>query len=217
MDFVSISELYDDVLAEAPGCPIYTARDKIRLAAIDFCKQTGVSVHTEELIDIDAECNIMPLPVPGASVRVWQVLYVKTTGFAGQVVPVSRRSMVERSAQWESLTGDYPHSYIRLNNKQIQIIPIPNQDLSEVMSIQCSYIPKRDATRLHAVLFDEYRDAITHGALARLLKMSKEEWYDRGEAAERAQFFQYCVNEARPLADKDFQTGPQVVQQRPFA
>lgn len=215
MEFVNLEELVDEVLAEAPGCPIYTARDKIRLAAIDFCKQAGVSVETTFDLDVDADENIVQLPEPGSDVRVWQILWIKTT--ENTVLPVDRRSAAERNAQWDTATGRTPLGYVRRSNTEIQLIPIPTEDLSEVMTIHCSYVPKRDADRLDAVLIDEYRDVVVHGALSRLFKMSKEAWYDRVESIERGQFFQYGVNEARALADKDFLTGPSVVQMRPFA
>ena len=215
MDFVTIDDLLDDVLSEAIGCPIYTARDRIRWAAIQFCKQTGVSVETTSEIDLDAGEDIIQLPCPSTNVRAWQVLWLKTT--ENTVWPLNRRDLAERGLKWDGLEGQWPQGYVKTSNKEIRLIPKPDQDKTAVMTIHCSYIPQVEATRIDAVLVDEYREAIVHGALSRLLKMSAEEWYDPVEARERDMFFTIAQSEARALADKDFQTGEQTVKMRPMA
>ena len=215
MEFVSIDLFLDDVLPEVPGCSKYTAIDNIRLAAIDFCKQTGISVETSEEQDIDANEPIFDLPSPGSNVRPWQVLWMNST--QGPITPVSRRVAVEWGATWETLTGDWPCNYLHVNNSQVRFVPIPTESRSESLTVHCSYIPTRNADRLDAVLLDEYREAITSGALYRLLRMSKEPWYDPTEARERRDMFAIAVNFARPLADKDFMTGEQSVMMRPMA
>ena len=70
------------------------------------------------------------------------------------------------------------------------------------------------AGALHAVFV---RSQVAHGALSRLLSMSKEEWYDPAEARERKMFFAIAMSEARALADKDFLTGDRRVQMSPMA
>ena len=97
------------------------------------------------------------------------------------------------------------------------MIPKPTLDIAEAMTIHCSYIPQRDATRIDAVLVEEYYEAIVSGALYRLLKMSKEDWYDPQEARERRDWFAIAQSEARALADKDFTTGEQNVRMCPMA
>ena len=215
MEFVNIDELLNEVLSEAVGCPIYTARDRIRWAAIEFCKQTGVSVETTSELDIEADEDIIELPSPSVSVRPWQVVWMKTTN--GTVWPQDRRSLVEQNAKHEGLSGEFPLSYVRLAYNRVQFIPKPDIATAEALTIHCSYIPQRDATRIDAILIDEYRDAIVHGALYRLLKMSREEWADPSEAKERLTWFSIAQSEARALADKDFSTGEQTVIMTPLA
>jgi len=215
MDFVSINEFVDDVMSEVPGCPIYTVRDKIRIAAIDFCKTTGVSVNTTYELDLDAGDSMLQVPSPSVSVVPWQVLWLKTS--YGPVWPVGRRVLVDHDAEWAGLTAEYPTCYIRKSNTELQLIPTPTVNDPGVMTIHCSYIPARSAMRFDSVLLDEYQEAITHGALYRLLKMSSDPWYDRAESMERRDFFSIAQSEARALADKDFQTGEQMVQMSPMA
>jgi len=215
MEFVSLDDFLDDVLVEVPGCPIYTARDRIRWAAIEFCKLTGVSVHTTEEIDWDADCSLVELPVPSSNVRAWQVLWISTVN--GMLHALNRRQMNERGIIWDGLEAEAPDSYIRKSNTEIQLVPTPTSDTTSAMSIHCSYLPTRDATKLDAVLMDEYREAIVAGALSKLLNMSKEEWYDPAEARERSTWFSFACSEGRALADKDFQTGEQTVRMSPMA
>jgi hypothetical protein len=215
MDFVSIDDFLPDVLPEVVGCTVFAARDAVRLAVIEFCKETGVSAETTEEIDLEANEKVIDLPSPSGDVEPWQVLWMKTD--EGPVDPIDRRSMVERRMRWGHLDNKRPDLYTRINRKQVEIMPYPSEDADEVLTIHCSYIPKRDADRIDARIFDEYREAITSGALSKLLKKSNTDWYDPDEARERALFFAIEMSEARVLADKDFQTGPTTVQMSPMA
>lgn len=215
MDFVNIDEFYSDILPEVPGCSVYTVKDRVRAAAVDFCQRTGVSVETTVEMDLDADEAVVQIPVPGGNVRPWNVLWVKTTN--GTVTPVDRRILAEGNVNWEGRSSSWPTAYVRLNPAEIQLIPTPDTTELEVMSMHCSYIPTATAEKLDAVLFEEYREAITCGALARLLSTSKEPWYDAREARERRDMFAMAINMARALADKDFQTGDQMIRMRPLA
>lgn len=215
MKFVSLDDFLDDVAPEVPGCPTFTIQDRIRWAATEFCKNSGVSVETTDSIDLEANEEELSLPTPSGDVRVWQVLWMKTD--SGPVLELDRRSMNERGIQWDGLTGDYPLSYVRKSNEVVQLIPKPTVDRVGALTLHCSYIPTRDADRLDAVLLDEWREAIVCGALSKLLNMSKEDWYDPSEARERGMMFSIYQSEARALADKDFSVGEQHVRMNPFA
>ena len=215
MDFVSIDEFLPDILPEVVGCSKYAVQDAVRLAVIEFCKTTGVSVETTEEIDLEGDEAVLDLPTPGGDVEPWQVLWMKTD--VGPVDPMDRRKMNESRHQWGTQTGPRPDVYMNINRKQVRLSPIPVEDASEVLDVHCSYIPKRDASRIDARIFDEYREAITSGALSKLMKKSGTDWYDRDEARERALFFAIEMSMARGLADNDFSTGPQTVQMNPMA
>lgn len=216
MEFVSIEELVPDILQETPGCSEFTIIDRIRWAAIEFCKQAGVSVETTNEMDLEEGESIITIPNPGAShVRPWQVLWAKT--IAGPINPKTRHGLNENGINWEGRTGEWPHSYVRLSSTEIQLIPTPEESKLEAMGMHCSYIPARAATRLDAVLVDEYREAIVCGALSRLLNNSKAQWYDPREAQIREIAFRQEISAARPLANKDFMTGDLSVRMSPMA
>lgn len=218
MEFVNISEIIDEVVAEVPGCPVYTVRKQVIWAAIEFCRETNVSVYTEYEIDIDADCEVIQLPCPSASVRVWQPLWIKTARAGNSTLhPLNRRRLAERGANWQGLEGDWPLSYVRLNKDRIQLIPMPKNDHEAALTIHCSYLPAREATRLDEVLIEEYGDAIINGALYRLLRMSKQAWHDAVESRERRDWFSMAMSDAKALAIKDFQSGEQTVIMRPMA
>jgi hypothetical protein len=215
MQSVKFDEFLDDVAPEVPGCPKITIISRLRMAAIDFCKETGVSVWTVEGVDLDAGEAVLTLPVPGSFAQVWQVVWAKTNN--GPVTPLHRSAMIDRGIKWEGLTGRYPLNFVHHNPREIMLIPTPEYDLPGALTLHCSYIPTRNAKRVDARLLDEYREAIAHGALARLLKMRGEDWYDGAEAQERSIFFEIAKSEARAVAAKDFQAAEQHVRMSPLA
>ena len=215
MDFVSIDDFLPDILPEVVGCSKYTAQDAVRLAVIEFCKTTGVSVETTEEIDLTADEDVLTLPTPSGQVESWQVLWMTTD--EGTVWPMDRRTLAERNLIWRGKSGNRPQSYTVLNRKQVRFIPTPDTDVESILTVHQSFIPKNDASRVDARLFDEYREAITAGALSRLLKQSGTGWYDPKEALERKAFFVVEMSQARGLAAKDFQTGEKSVQMNPMA
>lgn len=215
MDFVNFKEFLDDVLPEVPGCSLYTALDRVRWSAIEFCKQTGVSVETNEELDIEADEAVIDVPSPASYVQPWQVLWVQNT--QGTVRPLDRRTLAENGVKWKELTSDWPPEYVRLSRNQIRLVGIPENDHDEALTIHASYIPVPAATKVDVVLLQEYREAIVSGALSRLLNMSKERWHDRAESIERRDQLAIAISGARALADKDFTTGEQTVQMNPMA
>lgn len=194
MDFVTLDEFLDDIMPEVPGCSVYTVQDCVRKAAIDFCKETGASVETIEGVDLDANEELLTLPAPSSYVRVWQLL-------SAEVAPGTGRTFALH----------------RVRHDQVRLDPVPDTSLPEALTVRCSYIPTRNAARLDAVLADEWREAIVCGALERLLRMSKEAWYDPSEARERGMDFAIYKSEAKALAHKNFETTEQRVQMRPMA
>lgn len=215
MEFTALTMFLDDVTPEVPGCPQPTILHRLRWSAIEFCKKTGVSVETNEDIDIDANEPLIDIPSPGSDVRVWQALWARTT--KETLLESDRRYLSERNLLWEKVTAKWPSGFVRLNNAQIRLFPIPSEAHTESMTIHANYIPTPNAVKVDSVLFNEYREAIADGALSKLLQMSKESWYDAKEGLSREAHFRHEINNASALAAKDFIAGPTFAVIRPLA
>jgi hypothetical protein len=202
MNLISIDDFLDDVMPELPGCTEFLAIDKLRFAAIEFCRKTLVSQETVDELDLDAGEPELTIPTPNSSVRVYKIMWIKSPHRT--LVAAPKQPLTDRSRNWDTIgEADWPISYVRLTNDTVQLIPPPLVDKSAVITAHVACIPTKSASRLDEVLIDEYREAIAAGALSRLLNMAKEPWFDR-EAAKRNAFdFASEISNARATVNKD--------------
>jgi len=216
MDLVSIDDFLDEVMPEVPGCTDFAAMDHIRRAAIRFCRRTNVSQETVTELDIEADEPVLVISPPNTHVDVHKVMWVK--GSSGFVYPLVRNTMMENRQDWENLgTAKNPTNYVRLNREEILLVPTPSTDLNAELDVHASFIPSRNATKLDAVLFDEWGYAIVCGALSTLLRVANESWSNPGLAREKDIEFSIEISKAKAAQHKDFGPADLMVQQRPMA
>ncbi len=218
MDFVKIDDFLDDVMPECAGCTEFLAEDRIRWAAIEFCRKSFVSQETTEGLDLTANEPILELPAISNNVLLYRILWMKNT--KRFMTASNRLSLAQRNIRWDSVaTGvtEYPPSYVKLNRLEIHLFPTPEKDKSEEVDFHAVYIPSKATIRLDAILMDEHREAIVAGALSKILNMSKESWYSPAEAKEKSSNFYSLVWNARATVNKDFTTEDTVVQPVFFA
>lgn len=216
MKFVSIDEWLDDVSPEVPGCTEFTIQDRVRWAAIEFCRKTLASQETMTEIDLDAGEPLVTVPAPGSYVRPYMVIWAKTT--QRFLKALNSVQLATRGIDFMSeATGEWPSSFIRESSDTIRVLPVPATNRAASMSIRAAYIPARNSEKVDAMLLDEYREAITAGALSKLLNMSKEEWYDPNEAANYGAEFFTQISNARAKVNKDHLYQDTQVVMSPFA
>lgn len=202
MDLINIDDFLDDVMPELPGCTEFLAIDRLRFAAIEFCRRTLISQETVEELDLDADEPELSIPTPNNSVRVYRIMWIKSPHRT--LTPLPKQPLTNQSRDWATLgTADWPMSYVRLSKDTVYLIPVPSEDKNGVITAHIACIPERDATKLDAVLIDEHREAIAAGALSRLLKMKKEGWYDPTSAQQYAIDFASEISNARASVNKD--------------
>jgi hypothetical protein len=202
MDLISIEDFLDDVMPELPGCTEFIAMDKIRLSAIEFCRLTQVSQEAMTELDLEEGEPYVDIPTPNNSVKVYRVMWVRIPHRT--LTAYRRQALVNRGANWdETGSGEWPTSFIQEKKGQIRVIPTPDRDQSESVTANVAFIPTRSATKLDAILLDDYRDAIASGALYRLLRMKKEDWYDPDSATLHMKSFASDISNARASVNKD--------------
>lgn len=202
MDLISIDDFLDDVMPDLPGCTEFLAIDRLRFAAIEFCRRTLISQETVDELDLDANDPELAIPPPNNSVRVYRIMWIKTPHRTLAQLP--KQPLADRSRDWTTAgTADWPTSYVRLTNDTVHLIPTPLADNSGVVTAHIACIPTKDSTKFDSVLMDEHRAAIMAGALSRLLKMRKEPWYDPESAQQYAIDFASEISNARASVNKD--------------
>jgi hypothetical protein len=81
------------------------------------------------------------------------------------------------------------------------ILPLPDDAKTYTMRIFYALKPKRNATGMDEVIFEELEDVITHNALQHLLVLPNTNWSDRELAAYHAKQFIFNISERRARAN----------------
>jgi hypothetical protein len=94
-----------------------------------------------------------------------------------------------------------PMAICQLSPDKYLILPLPDNDKVYEMRMFLALKPKRTATGMDEVVFDELEDVILHGALQHLLVLPNVSWSDRELAAYHAKQYVYHISERRARAN----------------
>jgi len=102
----------------------------------------------------------------------------------------------------EALEGaSDPRIICQLTPDKYIILPMPDDTKVYEMRMFVALKPKRTATGMNEVLFDELEDVIMHGALQHLLVLPNANWSDRELASYHARQYIFHLNERRARAN----------------
>lgn len=220
MDFDRIDDMLDDVMPSVPGCTEFTAIDKLREAAIEFCRKTLYSQETIEDVDLDANEPVITLDTSSNQTLITRIMMVWNKDLERFLDEYNRLQMKNRQIGWRTSAAgatSYPSAYVRESQTEIRIFPVPTVSTAGVLDITIAVIPAKACTRLDRRLFEEHREAIVSGALARLLRQSNTDWYDPNGARDYEATFYEAISQAKAAVNKDFVREDTRVQMRPMA
>jgi hypothetical protein len=108
-----------------------------------------------------------------------------------------------------------PHFFLEASPGSIAIYPVPDVSANSMLSARVSTKPKRTATQLNDVLFDDWVDVIVAGAQSRILVIPGQFFTGNPARAELA--FRRGISQARGQALRGSVEASLTVQPRPFA
>lgn len=109
-----------------------------------------------------------------------------------------------------------PRSICQVTPDKYIILPLPNADEPYTMRMFLALKPKRNATAMDEVAFDDLEEVIMHGALQHLLVLPNSSWSDRELAAYHAKQYVYQIAERRARANLGNPRGVLRAKMQPF-
>lgn len=175
------SDFYDLLLPDLPGCPVTAADSALRQSAIAFCEQSLAWQTEHQPVFVTAGIAEHAFSQPAGSV-VHAITHAVLDGeeiepFAGE------KNIVIRS--WRRQTGK--PRYILGGPSSLTLVPAP--DTNGVLAMTVALKPSAASTGIDDALFNEYRETIIHGAMARLMLSPKKPYTDIQLAAYHQQQF----------------------------
>jgi hypothetical protein len=182
------SDFYDMAAADVPGCPLAVLDAALRLAAINFCEHSLAWVYDHP--DIPVMPNIQSYAfAPPAGAVVHAILRAE---FNGRKIGFSRAEVDRDISSRNNRTG--MPEYMGASTTSLILMPTPGT--SGMLAMTVALKPSPDAFGIDDSIFDEYREAIVHGALARLMLSPKKPYTNMQLAQYHDQLFGIRVADA---------------------
>jgi hypothetical protein len=112
--------------------------------------------------------------------------------------------------------GYTPQSITQVTPDKFVILPLPGVDEPYRCRMFVALKPKRSATAMDEVIFDELEEVIMHGTLQHLLVLPNQAWSDRELAAYHAKQYVFQISERRARANLGNQRGMMRARMQPF-
>jgi len=112
--------------------------------------------------------------------------------------------------------GSTPQSITQVSPDKYIILPLPNADKPYRCRMFLALKPKRSASGMDTVMFDELEEVIMHGALQHLLVLPGQAWSDRELAAYHAKQYVFQTSERRARANLGNVRGTMRARMQPF-
>lgn len=109
-----------------------------------------------------------------------------------------------------------PQAVCQLSPDKYIVLPLPDNDRTYEVRMFLALKPRRDATGMDEVTFDDLEETIMHGALQHLLVLPNTNWSDRELATYHAKQYTYNVAERRARANIGNMRGMMRTRMQPF-
>lgn len=207
---------FDYVLPEVPGVSQEVAEHHIRLAAIEFCRDTGIYVHRLPAINVVASTAAYTLT---SDVAQHEVAFVRAAWYDTTRLDEGPRDALNdmSSTNWTTVAADTPRAYTQTVREQITLHPTPSASLTGGLVVEVALMPTLTATSLADWVADEYMEGIASGAKARLMAMPQVPWASPDHSGYHRTLFNAAKADARIEVNRSLMRSKLMVRQRPAA
>lgn len=190
------SDFLDFLMPDVMGCPSALAKLAVIKASTEFCQETLAYTHEPTAIDLVANQRDYTLSMPSASVNVVDVTHAAVSGV--EITPQSDSQLDAKygsTTNWrlQATTGDVEHYQLTdASRTAIRLILTPAASVTAGLSLRLALapIPTLATVDLPDFLFNQYQDAIIHGAKSYLFLMAHKPWSDPDRGAWHATQFE---------------------------
>jgi hypothetical protein len=200
------------------GCSQPAMEQALVDACIEFCEETRIVNRTSGQLDCKAGVTDYPLDLPRESttVALLEVFYgsrelelIEPDEF---VMPLE---IFSSDGVNTAPTGD-PRRAALLDPDVIRVFPVPDKTEAKKFTVRAATKPKRNATQVENILFQNWAEPITAGAAARLHATPNQPYTSLADEQRARALFQKGINRASVEAIRGRVKGSQSIQMRPF-
>lgn len=186
------------------GVPEPALQIAVRNAAIKFCEKTHLWTQdlTEIGVEADTQAYALSDPDDAKIIGIQSAKYKPDAADDDQYVTLDPASEHQQDyfghGNWKYTEATAPSQYWVDNvDKQIHLVPIPDTDSAEGLLVKVILKPDATCTELPDFIYEDWKDAITLGALSDLYARKRTPWYDPNEALLKLKLFIAACNNAK--------------------
>jgi len=198
MAIVPYTQWLPYVQVNVPDCPKALIVEAIRQKVIEFCQK---SLFLRQELDgfytvaDDNEYDLSP-PVDN---NIAQLLMLKVN--KRELEPKTQDDMEEIYQEWRDQSGEPQYFFLKNTNTAI-LVPKPIGVYP--VRILVALKPTQAAQGVDEIIFEEYKDAIKHGALAYLMLMAEKTWSNPNMSAFYQSQFDAAITDSKMRAEKGY-------------
>lgn len=162
---------------------------------IEFCADTRIWHLRMTPMSTIANVAQYKLRVP-ADTKLASVIELRYLG--KKLDPKIDSDLDASTPNWETKTGT-PQQYTMIDQNTARLIGIPTEAVVNALTASLAIKPARDATTVGEVLWENWADAITHGAKARIFSMKTEAWHSPALANMHNGLYEQMKNAAKGI------------------
>ena len=167
-------DFFDYLLPDVPSCPVAAAIFALRQSAIAFCEQSLAWTFAHPEIPVVNDVDQYAFDPPDGA-----IVHAITYGsFNDKEISTSVKQDDMCVQDWRNQSGS--PQYVLGGPVFLTLVPKPN--VAGTLKLIVALKPDTDATGIDDDIFREYREAIVHGALAKLM-LSPRKPYTNSELA----------------------------------
>lgn len=200
-----------------PSCPDPLARQAVLDAAIEFCEKSQIVQVTSEPQRVSAGLGVYDLDIGNqeqvvATSKVW---YGTTPLSPAPLAQVNAILAYVDSAGGTDAPRGTPQCFYEFSPGSIGIYPVPQDSQDRMLSARVITKPKRTATQVNDVLFNDWVETIVAGAHARIVVVPGQ-FYTASPTRSEMEF-RLGISQARGVALRGRTQSSLTVSPRPFA
>ncbi len=198
MAIVPYTQWLPYVQVNVPDCPKALIVEAIRQKVIEFCQR---SLFLRQELDgfytvaDDNEYDLSP-PVDN---NIAQLLMLKVN--KRELEPKTQDDLEEIYQEWRDQEGQPSYFFLKNTNTAI-LVPKPMGVYPVRLLVALK--PTQAAQGVDEIIYEEYKDAIKHGALSYLMLMAEKTWSNPNMSAFYQSQFESSIQESKMRAEKGY-------------
>ena len=192
------STWFPDLLPQLPGCPDPLIEHELLRACQTFFTRTRAWQVVQPLVAITANQTTLDI-VPSDSTQ--DPVRIEAAWLDGQRLAVMTAGDMDKAFtdDWQLHTGS-TSTIVQITPNTLMLYPIPVAASSTGLKLRLSVKPGDTATGIPDDMYSKYKDALTDGALSRLMLQADKKWTNDQKGMIKAASFEASMGTVSALS-----------------